>query len=252
MADNDGGGNNAGGSGAVEYPGWMASLPDAHKQNETFAQFKEPAQVWDKFDTLLKAEGKAIVIPDANSTDADRAAFYQRLGRPETADKYSVAKPADLPEGVPYDPAIESVFKQFAFEKGLPDAQAKEIYNWYWGLAKEGQAKAQQAEQQANEAAINTLKDEWKGDTFKVNTELAARAFKKFGGDTPEVQKFIEETKVGGLPLGNHPTFLRVFAAIGKAISNDSLALGDRGGSGNELSDEDKAKSRFPKTYNKT
>jgi hypothetical protein len=246
MEQNDGGGNNAGGSGTVEYPGWMSSLPDAHKTNESFAQFKEAPQVWDKFDSLLKAEGKSIAIPDEKSTDEERAAFYNKLGRPETPDKYSITKP-ELPEGVPYDPAIEKVFKEFAHQKGLPDSQAKEIYNWYWNLAKDGYAKQQQAETQANEKAINQLKDEWKGDDFKVNSELAARSFKKFSGENPEAVKFVEETKINGIPLGNHPIFLKVFAAIGKAMSDDS-AGGARGGGVGTMSDEDKAKTFFPNT----
>lgn len=252
MGENDGGANsNAGGSGTVEFPGWMSSLPDAHKSNASFAKFKEAPQVWDKFDSLLKAEGKAVVIPDEKATDEERAAFYTKLGRPESADKYTITKPEGLPEAIPYNAEFEGVFKQFAFDKGIPDATAKDLYAWYWNGVKEGHAKQQQAETQATEAAINQLKDTWKGETFKVNTELAARAFKKFGGENPEVAKFIEETKVGGVPLGNHPIFLKVFAAVGQAISDDSLAAGGRGGGGGELSDEDKAKARFPNTYKK-
>ena len=252
MEDNDGGASgNAGGSGTVDFPGWMASLPDAHKTNESFAQFKEAPQVWDKFDSLLKAEGTAITIPDEKATDEQKAAFYTKLGRPEAADKYSITKPADLPEGIPYAPEVETAFKDFAFKNGIPDAQAKEIYSWYWGLVKNGYAAQEQATQQANEAAVNKLKDEWKGDAFKVNTELATRAFKKFGGDSDEVSKFINESKVDGVPLGNHPMFLKVFASIGQAISDSSLGEGGRGGGTGELSDEDKAKARFPNTWKK-
>lgn len=248
----DGGGNaNAGGSGNDQAPAWLASMPDDLKADKTLAQFPTIGDAGKELVRLKGFEGQAIVIPGEKATDAERAAFYTKLGRPETADKYTIAKPADLPEGVPYNPEIEGVFKQFAFEKGIPDATAKEIFAWYWNGVKTGHEKQQQVEVAANEAAINQLKDEWKGDTFKVNTELAARAFKKFGGDKPEVVKFIEETKVNGLPLGNHPMFLRVFAAIGQAIADDSMSAGGRGGGGGELSDEEKAKARFPNTYKK-
>ena len=252
MAENDGGvNNNAGGSGADQRPTWLDSLPDAHKQNPAFMAYKEPAAAWDKFDALLKAEGKAVVIPGEKATDAERAEFYTKLGRPETADKYSITKPADLPEGIQYSPDVEKAFKQIAYESGLSDGQAGKIYGWYYGLAKAGHVQQAKAEKDATDAAVNALKDEWKGDAFKTNTELAARAFKKFGGETPEVAKFIEETKVNGLPLGNHPMFLKVFAAIGKVISEDSMNVGDRGGAGGETSDEEKAKARFPATYKK-
>jgi len=252
METNDGGASgNAGGSGTVDRPAWLDSAPDAFKNNESFYQFTEPVKFYEKADALIKAEKDMVVVPGEKATDEQKAAFYTKLGRPEAADKYSITKPADLPEIIAYSPEVETAFKDFAFKNGIPDAQAKEIYSWYWGLVKNGHAQQEQATQQANEAAVNKLKDEWKGDTFKVNTELATRAFKKFGGDSEEVSKFITESKVDGVPLGNHPMFLKVFASIGQAISDSSLGDGGRGGGTGELSDEDKAKARFPNTWKK-
>jgi len=251
MTENDGGGNNAGGSGAGAKPTWMDSLPDDLKTNEVLAGFPTIGDAGKALVSLKGLEGKAIVVPGEKATDAERAAFYGKLGRPETADKYSITKPADLPEGIQYSPEVEAAFKQIAHENGLSDGQAGKLYGWYYGLVKAGHVQQAKAEKDATDAAVNALKDEWKGDAFKTNTELAARAFKKFGGETPEVAKFIEETKVNGLPLGNHPMFLKVFAAIGKVISEDSMNVGDRGGAGGETSDEEKAKARFPATYKK-
>jgi hypothetical protein len=255
MTEFNDGGTDQGNAGeqAAALPGWMASLPDAHKTNARFAQFKEAPAVWDKFDKLLQAEGKMTVIPDDNATDEERAAFYAKLGRPETPDKYELAKPADFPEGILYSKEAEQAFKAHAHEVGLSKKQANKTYEWYCGLAKTGFEKVQQEQVHATEQALNKLKDEWKGDAFKEKSTLAAKAFKRFAGDNPDVQKFIEETKVSGVSLGDHPTFLKVFAAIGAVISDDSLSLGGRSGSGSgEMSDEERAKSRFPNTYKKT
>lgn len=251
MVKDDGGGDNAGGSGTVDRPAWLDSAPDAYKNNKAFYQFTEPAKFYEKADALIKAEKDMLVVPGEKATEEQRAAFYGKLGRPETADKYSITKPTDLPEGIQYSPDVEKAFKLIAHESGLSDGQAGKLYGWYYGLVKAGHAQQAKAEKDATDAAVNVLKDEWKGDAFKTNTELAARAFKKFGGETPEIAKFIEETKVNGLPLGNHPMFLKVFAAIGKVISEDSMNVGDRGGAGGATSDEEKAKARFPATYKK-
>ena len=248
MSELDGGAaGDAGGSGAVERPAWLDSLPDAHKQNESFMAFKEPKAAWDEFDALIKAEGKALVIPGKDATPEQRAEFYQKLGRPDTADKYTITKPEGLPEGIAYSPEAEAAFKEFAFSQGLPDAQAKGIYDWYWGLVKDGQTKAEADQLKATEASINGLKDEWKGDAYKVNTELARRAWKEFN-DKPEDAALLDKV-VDGVRLGDHPAFLRKFAAVGKALGDDSL--GGRDGGGGEMSDEDKAKARFPNTYKK-
>lgn len=253
MAENDGGGNNAGGSGTVDRPAWLASMPDAFKQNEAFSQFPEAAKFYEKADQLLRAESKSIVIPDETATEQQRAAFFAKLGRPETADKYSLAKPEGLPETIPYSVEAEKAFRAVAHQEGLSDKQAKKIYDWYYDLAKTGYAQQEAAQKAANEKAVNALKDQWKGDEFKVNTELAARAFKKFAGDNPEVKDFIEQKQVDGIALGNHPVLLKLFHGIAKAIGDDTISAGERGGQGGkgEMSDEERAKSRFPATYSK-
>lgn len=255
MADGDGGVKITMPDGTtVDQPQWMASLPDAHKQNPNFAQFKEAPLVWDRFDKLLKAEGSMITIPGEGASEAERAAFYGKLGRPETPDKYSIAKPGDLPEGIPYTPEGEKAFREQMHKLGVSDAHAKATWDWYWGMSKQGFAMHQKAEadkakaeEQATEAALNTLKGEWKGDDFKVNSELATRAFKKFAGDSIEANKLIAETKINGVALGDHPVFLKLFHAIAKAVGDDQMHPGGGGGQGGG-SDEEKAKSRFPNT----
>jgi len=247
--DGDGGTNqgNAGGNGSDQIPSWMSSLPDGFKTNDVLAKFPTIGDAAKELITFKTSEGKKITIPGEDATEEQRQAFYQKLGRPEAAEKYTITKPADLPESIEYPKEIEVAFKEFAFNNGMTDAQATKAYNWYWGLVKNGYEAREQETVKATEAAVNKLKDEWKGEQFKVNTELATRAFKKFGGDSDEIKKFITEAKVDGVVLGNHPTFLKVFAAIGKTISDSSLS-GGRDGGGRDLSDEDKAKSRFPNT----
>lgn len=235
--------NNEGGN---TPPAWTAQLDKDLQGNERLTQFKTIGEMGKAF---LDTEGKlagTITIPGEKATDEDRAAFYAKLGRPEAPDKYTFTKPADLPADVPYDPAVETAFKSLAHQQGLTDKQAGELHGWYYNLVKSGQEMQQKAEKEATEKAVNTLKDEWKGDAFKENTQLAVRAFQKFGGD--EAKSFIENTKINGLALGDHPTFLKIFANIGKAISDDSVHSGRDGGQ-QEMSDEDKAKARFPATY---
>lgn len=248
---------------------WLSQLPDDLKANETFTSYATlgdfakahigtlgkvaelDGKVKDsdgKATDLTKRLENAVFMPGEKATDEERAAFYTKLGRPENAEKYTISKPTDLPEAIEYPVEVEAAFKEFAFKNGWSDVQAQGAYSWYWGLVKNGYAVREQQIAQATEAAVNKLKDEWKGDAFKVNSELATRAFKKFGGDSAEVTKFIADAKVDGVTLGNHPTFLKVFAAIGKAISDSSLGDGGRDGGGTELSDEEKAKSRFPNT----
>lgn len=237
----NGGNNTPADDGQQEAPKWTAQLEADLQKNERLTQFENISEMGK---ALLNTEGKlenALFMPGEDATDEDRASFYSKLGVPETADKYQLDKPEGIPDEY-FDEQAAEGFKQLAHENKLSETQAKQLHDWYWGKVKEGHE--QQA--QATEKAINDLKSEWSGDAFKENTELAHRAFKEFGGE--EAQEFIEKSVVDGVALGNHPMFLKLFAAIGKEVGGDRIG-GDRDHSLDAIqSDEEQAKARFPNT----
>ena len=245
IEETNAGGNEGGGEETVETPAWMNSAPDAYKQNETFAKFGEAADFYAKADELMKAEGDTLKIPGEDATDEEKSAFAQKMGRPETVEGYEIAKPTDWPEGIGYDENLDAAFKGWAFELGLPADTAKGLHERYNSAMLDAHNKIAEAEKAAIEKADNKLKDEWKGDDYKVNTEIAHRAFKEFGDD--EAAAFLDETMIGDISLGEHPVFRRIFANIGKATGDDNANSGSSG-LGGELSPEQAAEKRFPNT----
>jgi len=244
-SQNNAGGNEGGANGADSRPQWMASLPDAYKQHEGFAQFKEPSEAWAKFDTLLKAEGSMVTIPGKDAKPEEVAAFYSKLGRPENVDGYKITKPADLPEGIPYDPAIEAEFKKFAHAQNLTAAQAESLYGWYYGLVKNGHASEQARLEKAQGEAIDKLKTDW-GAKFDGNKEIAIRAFKTFGNE--ETAALLDK-QVDGVKLGDHPAFIKLFHSIGTKIMDDKATFGKDGGAGGdtvEAQERKRAEQMFP------
>ena len=237
-----GGAGNEGGGVSPETPSWMNSMPDAYKQNEGFAKFGEAADAYAKFDELLKADGDALKIPGEDATDEERNAFFSKMGRPDAPEGYEIAKPEGWPEGVPYDDNLDSAFMQEAFKLGVPADTAKNLHGWWNNMVME----THKAEQAATEKAVNDLKDKWPGDQFKEKMTLAERAFNKFGNE--DTDAFLENTKIDGKPLGSHPMFVSLFAEIASKIGDDDLNTGDGGGRSVILSEEDKAKGRFPNT----
>lgn len=231
--------------------GWRAALPDNLKNHDLIKGYTKPGEAIQAFVDLHEKAGKMLSIPGENATDDERAAFLKALGRPETADGYTFAKPDGLPDGLPYSEESEKAFKAYFHELGLTDAVAGKLWEKYHEVAAKGQTDRQQEEKAATDKAIETLQGEWKGDTFKANTERAHRTFlKAYEGDNAQMdaaKKFLEETKIEGVAIGNHPMFLRVFAKVGAMIADDS-ALGDRGVPGKDMSDEARARQRFPNT----
>ena len=241
------GGNGSGneGAGAGDAPAWMAQLDKDLQGHERLTQFKTIGEMGRAF---LDTEGKvknAVVIPGENATDEERAAYYQKLGRPEKVEGYELKKPEKLPEGVPYSPEMIAAFSNLAFEAGLSKSQTAKIHDWYYGSVAKGAEMQKKADEKELQDSINSLKNEWKGDTYKTNEEIAIRGFKTFSKDVKDAETLLETAKIGNVKLGNHPAFLKLFHKIGQAIMDDSAhSSGDKGFG--ELSDEDKAKTMFP------
>lgn len=235
-----------GGEGGNEAA-WLSSVPENLRGNEAFKGIEKSSDAWQQFVDMKVNSETAVQIPGESATDEDRAAFLNKLGRPENAVDYTITKPDSLPEDMPYDDKMADVFKGVFHEIGLSDVAANQLWGKFYEIAAQGH----KADQEKTNDAVNSLKDEWAGEKFKVNTEVAHRAFAKTFEDEKqqaEATEFIESAKIDGVPLGNHPMFLKIFAQIGSVIGDDSANAGRGDGIESGLTDEDAAKKRFPNT----
>lgn len=248
---------------------WLAQLPEDLRGNEAFTSH---ATIGDfakaHLDKVSELDGKvkesdgrvadltkrlenAVTIPGDSATDEERKTFYSKLGVPEKPEDYELDQ-ADI------EAEADRMFRQVMLNSRIPKREAKGIHKAFVDMITQGkaaQAKAQAdretAEKAALDQAVNSLKDTWKGDVYKVNSELAKRAYKAFAkeaGFTDADMEAFETIKIGeNLCLGDSPLMLRIFHAISTKISDDQMG-GDRGGGGGAKSDEDKARARFPNT----
>ncbi|MDA3834409.1 MAG: hypothetical protein PF495_13575, partial [Spirochaetales bacterium] len=230
--------------------GWRSALPDNLKNHDDVKDFTKPGDAIQAFVDLKKEAGSMLKVPGDDATDDERSTFLNKLGRPENPDAYTLNKPEGLPEGV-YSEDTEKVFRTIFHEAGLNDDAAQKLWGKYHEMATEGQKVQVQKEKEANDKAINDLKDVWTGDKFDQNVETAHRAFSGLfenAEDQEAAKAFLAETKVGNLEIGNHPMFLKLFHRVGSIVGDDSMNFGRDGGDGSGMSDEDAAKKRFPNT----
>lgn len=165
--------NDDGGKGSeVKNPAWMSQIGDITKDADKASKLSKFEKLSDLACAYLEAEGKlgnTLVKPGENSTDEEREAFWKALGKPESADKYSI-------EG---DEA--KMFRDMAYENNLTDDQAKSIYE---SLKKVGEnAMAQQKlafEQQAKETQSALIAEYGKDYSKKV--EMLKRGVANYGG----------------------------------------------------------------------
>lgn len=261
---------------------WLAQLPDDLKANEALtsyatigdfakahldtvgkvSEFEGKVKEFEgKVTDLTTRLGNAVVIPGEGATEAEVAAFYSKLGRPESPEGYEIKKPAELPEGIQYNEDVDKAFVKFAHDNGLSAKQAQAIHGWYYGLVKNGfqlesekKAQAEASELKARQDSIAKLQADW-GAKFNENKEYAVRAFKEFAKENKDAIDLIENVKVGDVKLGDHPSFLKLFNAIGTKIFGDKATFDNDGGGGDdtpEAKERKAAADMFPSMKKET
>lgn len=134
------------------------------------------------------------------------------------------AAPADielkLPEGVAMDEALLGEFKPLAKELGLKSEGAQKLVDLFVKAQTEQAAKQLEtfeAERKGWAESLKTDKD-FGGSNFDANVVSAKRAVDAFD-KTGELRKWLEVTG-----HGDNPVLVRTFAAIGKAMAEDSIS----------------------------
>lgn len=146
--------------GFAENKGWE-SLDDAIESYRNLEKFHGVSE-----DRLAK-------IPDFKDAEAT-AAFYRKLGAPESPDGYEIA----LPEGA--DESAEAflgAMKGAFHEAGLSKRQAEAVAGKYQEIAAAEQARAQAAREAAAKAAADEFNASPDRDAIKAQAQLARQAF---------------------------------------------------------------------------
>jgi hypothetical protein len=176
---------------------------------------KNPASLLDApaegqgFGDWLKANGKAF-------------------GTPDTAEKYDVKLPENLPKGMPIDDALLADYKTFALANGFPNAMVQMNAD-FWAKAMGGKFTAVAAESaRAEEALTATLQSEW-GANWQQNQQAAARTFQALAAsmklDPAQAGLVAQKLNEG---LGD-ATLLKFFHGLSQKLGEDTLAI-PRGG----------------------
>ena len=141
--------------------------------------WKGPADALLSYQNLEKVfgadkAGRTILAPKSDDDADGWNALYNRLGRPESPDKYELP----VPDGD--DGSFAQAAAPVLHELGLTTKQAKGLAEW-WNKASTSRIEAaDEAFSKQSEAEYAALKGEW-GAAAAQNEELAKRAVLKFG-----------------------------------------------------------------------
>ena len=176
--DTAGGENGAGnkdaadgkGESEVKHPAWMAQLGNIEAEKaEKLSKFEK---IGDLAKNYLELEGKlgnSLVKPGEGASAEEVDAFYRALGKPESADKYTI-------EG-----ENTELFRKMAYDNNLTDEQAKAVFQ---SLKEVGQDFVEQQKtafvQQAKETQA-VLQKEY-GKEYDTKIVMLKRGIAAYGG----------------------------------------------------------------------
>ncbi|HEV2673384.1 MAG TPA: hypothetical protein VGV37_02515 [Aliidongia sp.] len=215
---------------AVRTPiAFAETLPEKIRGEAAFKDIKDLDTLANGYLHAQRMLGKVAADPNSvvalpGADDADGLnALYTRLGRPETADKYALAKPAagDYSDA---DKAFQAKILPTLHEAGLTQRQLDKIlpaWNDMQAASVAAQTEAHNAKNAAGEAALKT---EF-GAAYDEKLGLAKQALTHFGNE-----KLAAELVESG--LGNHPEVIKIFAKLGKGLVEDGVVGRATGGGG--------------------
>jgi hypothetical protein len=191
---------------------WKEALPQdirGEKSFEHIKTFEDMAKSYLNAQKMMGAD--KVVIPHKNAEKSEWEKVFQKLGRPESADKYEI----NLGEKGKLPAETIANLKKTAFELGLLPSQAVEFVNKMnesFIQAEDGLKNKVNTQMQD---AVTSLKKEW-GTEFDKRLNTAKAMVAEFGGE--ELQQYLTSTG-----YGNDPMLVKAFYNIASQFGEDKF-----------------------------
>ena len=194
---------------------WKEAISEEFRNDPNIEKFTEIDALAKSYINATQMIGKdKVAVPNKNSTDDQWNEVYDKLGRPESADKYSLNAKSEV---VPIDENAIKQFAENAHQLGLNNKQAQGILEFYKnnmeGMAQQAKVDTETAQAQSTQQ----LRQEW-GREFDTNIKKAGALAK--ANMNPEI---LDMQLKDGMRLGDHPEIIKGFAKIAGMMSEDKI-----------------------------
>lgn len=181
----------------VKHPAWMAQLGNVEADKaEKLSKFEKIGDLANNYLELEKKLGSSLVKPGDDASDEEKEAFYRALGKPESADKYSI-------EGEDAE-----MFRKMAYENNLTDEQAKAFYKTLKEVGNNAIAAQKEAFALQAKDTQAALQKEY-GKDYNTKIEMLRRGVATYGGE-----KMGAKLQAAGL-LGDYDV-VKMFILLGE------------------------------------
>lgn len=200
---------------------WRTTIADPELQK--LAGRYESVSAMAKAVADLRRETSVRIKPLGPDATAEEVVAYRRqIGVPESAEDYAFdgIEEENLTEG---DLAFQQEMAQAMHGAHVTADQAAALGATYNYFLERQRSEAAATETAALEANLAELQREY-GTDYDRNVEFSRRAARMFGNE--DFTDFLGTKKVDGVPLGDHPAFIRAFARIGRNASEPAIDAG--------------------------
>jgi hypothetical protein len=194
---------------------WKESISETYRNDPNIQKFTEIDALAKSYINATRMIGQdKVVIPTNNSTEDQWNEVYDKLGRPESAEKYSLDAKSKI---VSLDDNAVKQFAETSHKLGLNNKQAQGLLEFYKqnmeGTAQQAKIDTETAQAQAEQE----LRSEW-GREFDTKVKQASSLAK--ANIKPEI---LDMTLSNGTRLGDHPEIIKGFAKIAGMMSEDKI-----------------------------
>jgi len=205
----------SGGDTPAPQTSWKDSISEDFRNDPSIEKFTEIDALAKSYINATKMIGQdKLVIPTNNSTEDQWNEVYSKLGRPESADKYTLDSKSETV--TMEDGAIKS-FAEQSHKLGLNNKQAQGILEFYKNNM-EGTAQQSKIDTETSQVqAEQQLRQEW-GRDFDGKVKQAGALAK--ANINPEV---LDMQLQNGMRLGDHPEIIKGFAKMAAMMSEDKI-----------------------------
>jgi len=194
---------------------WKETISEEYRNDPNISKFTEIDALAKSYINATRMIGSdKVIVPNNNSTEEAWNEVYDKLGRPESAEKYKLDFKSEV---APVDENAMKAFTEVAHKTGLNEKQAQAILDFYKQNSENTVQQLKVDTETAQAQAEQQLRQEW-GKQYEANINKAASVAKaNMSGDVLDMQL------KDGTRLGDHPDVIKGFAKIAGLLSEDKV-----------------------------
>jgi hypothetical protein len=194
---------------------WKETISEEFRNDPNIAKFTEIDALAKSYINATRMIGSdKVIVPNQNSNEDHWNEVYDKLGRPQSPDKYKFEIKSDI---VPFEETSIKQFAENAHKLGLNNKQAQGILEFYKNNVEQS-AKQSQIDIETSQAqSQQQLRQEWGRAYDEKLTKAKSIAQANFS------KELLNTQLKDGTVLGDNPEIIKGFANIANLLSEDKI-----------------------------